>query len=79
MMYFDEKLKPDEKRKKMFNNIIESSMKSLERYYEEMKANPEMHKDSHFDFLDALFGDKEVENVENAKKLLESKGYKITK
>ena len=80
MTYLEEKRPQTEQMKKMIKDITDSSFSSLEEYHKHMKLNPEAYKDSQaFKFLDSLFNDKQTEDVENAKKLLESKGFKISR
>lgn len=76
--YLDEKLKPDEKSKRLLMRIRKDSMEALERYHVDMKHNPGAYKYTDtFKILDMLLSDKETENVEKARKLLESKGYTV--
>ena len=80
MTYLEEKHPQTEQLKKMIKDITDSSFRSLEEYHKHMKLNPEAYNDSQaFKFLDSLFNDKQAEDVENARKLLESKGYRVVK
>jgi hypothetical protein len=80
--YIEDKLgkiyEKDAEFKKLISDMKQSELRNLRRHYEAAKGDKNAMKEPFMDILANVF-EKQNENVEKAKKLLEKHGYEIIK